>query len=249
MRLPIIKAMIVFLTIFIVDNTEAQNIKDDTILTPVICVSYAGQLPLLDMANSFGINSNLGLSGGVKTAKNWQFELDGTFLFSKNVKVYTILDPLLTANRQIINVSGTPSNIEVYERGFTGTFNVGKVFPVIGPNPNSGLIAKLGVGFIRHKIRIENQDNLVPMLNEENLVYFDRLTLGFLVKEYIGYQHLGNSNLANFTVGVEFLQGFTRGMRDYQLDIEGPYKDNRLDFMFGIRVGWVIPVYRKAPSD
>ena len=226
-----------------------QNIKDDTIFAPVFCVSYAGQLPLLDMSKSFGINSNIGFSGGVKTAKNWQIELDGTFFFSKNVKVSTILDPLLTSDRQIVNASGAPANIEVYERGFTGTVNLGKVFPIVGPNPNSGLIAKLGVGFIRHKIRIDNQDNLVPALNKENLVYFDRLTLGVLVKEYIGYQHLGNTNLTNFTFGVEFLQGFTRGMRDYQLDLEGPYKDNRLDFMFGIRVGWVIPVYRKAPSD
>jgi hypothetical protein len=185
----------------------------------------------------------------VKTAKNWQFELDGTFMFSKNVKVSTILDPLLTSDRQIVNAAGEPANIEVYERGFTGTFNVGKVFPVIGPNPNSGLIAKLGVGFIRHKIRIDNQDNLVPLLNEENLVYFDRLTWGFLVKEYIGYQHLGNTNLANFTVGIEFMQGFTEGVRDYQLDLEGPYRESRLDFLIGIRVGCVIPVYRKAPSD
>jgi hypothetical protein len=249
MRLLILKVIFVCSTILMVGNSTAQNIKDDTILTPIICVSYAAQLPMLDMAKSFGINSSLGVNGGVKTATNWQFELDGTFMFSKNVKVSTILDPLLTENRQIVNANGEPANIEVYERGFTGTFNVGKVFPVIGPNPNSGLIAKFGVGFIRHKIRIENQDNLVPLLNPENLVYFDRLTLGVLTKQYIGYQHLGNTNLANFTFGIEFLQGFTRGMRDYQLDIEGPYKDNRLDFMFGIRVGWIIPVYRKAPSD
>lgn len=230
-------------------NGIAQNIKDDTIMAPVFCVSYAGQLPLLDMSKSFGVNSSLGLTGGIKTANNWQFELDGTFMFSQNVKVSTILDPLLTSDRQIVNANGEPANVEVYERGFTGTFNVGKVFPFIGPNPNSGLITKLGVGFIRHKIRIDNQDNLVPALNKENLVYFDRLTLGVLVKEYIGYQHLGNTNLANFTFGIEFMQGFTRGMRDYQLDLEGPYKDNRLDFLFGIRVGWIIPVYRKAPSD
>jgi hypothetical protein len=150
------------------------------------------------MSKSFGLNSSLGVNGGVKTAKNWQFELDGTFMFSKNVKVSTILDPLLTSERQIINANGEPANIEVYERGFTGTFNVGKVFPVIGPNPNSGLIAKIGIGCIRHKIRIENQDNLVPMLNEDNLVYFDRLTWGFLVKVYIGYQNLGNTILDNF---------------------------------------------------
>jgi hypothetical protein len=240
----------IFIVLLIsVNSFLAQNIKDDTIFAPIFCFSYAGQLPLMDMSKSFGLNSSLGFNGGVKTAKNWQFELDGTFMFSKNVKVSTILDPILTSDRQIVNANGEPANIEVYQRGFTGTFNVGKVLPFIGPNPNSGIIAKMGVGFIRHKIRIENQDNLVPALNKENLIYYDRLTWGFLVKEYIGYQHLGNTNLANFTFGIEFLQGFTRGMRDYQLDLEGPYRDKRLDFMFGVRVGWIIPVYRRAPSE
>ncbi len=228
---------------------SAQNIKDNCIFAPVFNTTYAVQFPLLDMSKSFGVNSNLGFSGGVKTAKNWQFELEGGFLFSKNVRVGTILDPILTSDRQIIAIDGQPSNIEVYQRGFTGGFNVGKIFPIIGPNPNSGLIVKFGVGFIRHKIRIENQDDLVAQLTKPNLVYFDRLTLGVITKQYIGYQHLGNTNLANFTLGLEFIQGFTRGMRDYQLDLEGPYLDNRLDFLIGLRIGWVIPVYRKAPSD
>lgn len=240
---------LIFIFLFLGTRIIAQNIKDTCIFAPVFNVTYAVQFPLLDMSKSFGVNSNLGFSGGVKTAKNWQFELEGSFLFSKNVRVGTILDPILTSDRQVIAIDGQPSNIEVYQRGFTGGFNVGKVFTVIGPNPNSGLIVKFGAGFIRHKIRIENQDDLVAQLSKPNLVYFDRLTLGVITKQYIGYQHLGNTNLTNFTVGLEFIQGFTRGMRDYQLDLEGPYLDNRLDFLIGIRIGWVIPVYRKAPSD
>lgn len=242
----VISVLIIFLT---TATFKAQNIRDTTILAPVISASYAVQLPMLDMAKNFGINSCLGLNGGIKTAKNWQYEIEGGFLFSKNIKISTLLDPIVTSDRQIIANDGGPANIVVYERGYTGTFNVGKVFPVIGPNPNSGLIAKFGVGFLRHKIRIENQNNLVPQLDKENLVYFDRLTFGMLVKEYIGYQHLGNNNLTNFHVGIEFLQGFTRGMRDYQIDLEGPYTSNRLDFLIGLRVGWIFPVYRKAPSD
>ncbi len=228
---------------------SAQNIKDTSIFAPVFNTTYAVQFPLLDMNKSFGVNSNLGFSGGVKTAKNWQFELEGSFLFSKNVRVGTILDPILTSDRQVVAIDGKPSNIEIYQRGFTGGFNVGKIFSIIGPNPNSGLIVKFGAGFIRHKIRIENQDDLVVQLSKPNLIYFDRLTLGVMTKQYIGYQHLGNTNLANFTFGLEFIQGFTRGMRDYQLDLEGPYLDQRLDFLIGLRVGWVIPVYRRAPSD
>lgn len=230
-------------------SASAQNIRDTSILAPVISVSYAVQLPMLDLADHFGINSNIGVHGGVKLANNWQIDLEGNFLFSQNIKIGTLLDPLLTSDRQIIANDGGPANIEVYERGFTGSINLGRIFPVIGPNPNSGLIGKFGIGFIRHKIRIDNQNSIVPQLNEENVIYYDRLTLGLMTKQYIGYQHLGNNNLTNFHVGLEFIQGFTRGMRDYQIDIEGPYTDNRLDFLIGLRVGWVFPVYRKAPSD
>lgn len=228
---------------------NAQNIRDTAILAPVISASYAVQLPLLDMAETFGVNSNIGVSGGVKFASNWQVELEGTFLFSKNIKITSLLDPIVTSDRQIIASDGGPANIVVYERGLTGCVNLGRVFPVIGPNPNSGLIAKFGLGFMRHKIRIENQENLVPQLSAENVIYYDRLTLGLMTRQYFGYQHLGNSNLTNFHVGFEFIQGFTRGMRDYQIDIEGPYNSNRLDFMIGLRVGWIFPVYRKAPAD
>lgn len=229
--------------------TRAQNIRDTTIMAPVISASYAGQLPLLDMADNFGMNSNIGITGGLKFASNWQVEFEGGFLFSKNIKITGLLDPIMTSDDQIIASDGGLASVVAYERGFTGGFNIGRVFPVIGPNPNSGLIAKFGVGVIRHKIRIENQLNLVPQLDKENLVYFDRLTLGVMTKEYFGYQHLGNNNLTNFTFGIEFIQGFTKGMRDYQLDIEAPYNSNRLDFLVGIRVGWIFPVYRKAPAD
>jgi hypothetical protein len=44
------------------------------------------------------------------------------------------------------------------------------------------------------------------------------------------------------------MQGFTQGMRDYQIDLEGPYRDKRVDMLLGIRVGWVIPIYRRAPN-
>lgn len=241
---------VLFVSILCLANQlKAQNIRDTTILAPVISVSYAVQVPLLDMADNFGLNSNIGVHGGVKLSSNWQIDLEGTFLFSKNVKISTLLDPIITEDRQIVANDGGPANVEVYERGITECVNLGRVFPIIGPNPNSGLIAKFGLGFIRHKIRIDNQNYLVPQLNDDNVIYYDRLTLGLMTKQYIGYQHLGNNNLTNFHVGFEFIQGFTRGMRDYQIDLEGPYNSQRLDFMIGLRVGWVFPVYRKAPAD
>ena len=96
-----------------------------------------------------------------------------------------------------------------------------------------------------HKIRIENEQNAIPQLQPEYLKYYDRFTLGGSVKEYVGYHHMSNNNV-NFSVGLECIQGFTRGMRDYQIDLMGPYHDQRIDIYIGLRAGWIFPVFRKA---
>jgi len=240
----------IFAVILVFSNSLmfAQNLKETSIKAPIFNISYAGQAPIGTMANRFGLNSSLGFSGGIKTNTNFLFELEGTFMFSQNVKE-DILKPLKNSDGQIINVSGQYANILIQERGFTETFNVGKIFPIIGPNPNSGLLVKIGIGTIHHKIRIENQNNLVPELNKEKLPYYDRLTFGFLIKQYIGYYHLSSKRMQNFNAGIEFYQGFTRGMRDFQIDLMAPYLEKRLDLLFGVRVGWLVPVYRKSNKD
>ena len=62
-----------------------------------------------------------------------------------------------------------------------------------------------------HKIRIENQDNLIPQLSKDYLKYYDRLTVGILLKQYIGYHHMSNNRLVNFTIGFECIEGFNKG--------------------------------------
>ena len=60
---------------------------------------------------------------------------------------------------------------------------------------------------------------------------------------------MSNNKLVNFTLGLEFIEGFNRGMRDYQIDLMGPYKDNKLDIYLGIRAAWIFPVLRNEPKE
>ena len=48
-----------------------------------------------------------------------------------------------------------------------------------------GLYIKAGFGTMYHRIRIENQDNLIPQLSKDYLKYYDRLTVGILLKHNI----------------------------------------------------------------
>ena len=73
--------------------------------------------------------------------------------------------------------------------------------------------------------------------------------MGLLLTEFIGYQHMSNNRLTNFYIGIEASQGLTRGMRDYQIDLMAPLKEKRLDLLFGLRLGWIIPVFRQAPQE
>ncbi len=241
--------LIIILLIFFTFLANAQNVKDTSIFAPIFSLSYGLQLPGKDMKSSFGMNNNIGVSGGVKLASNWSFDIEGAFIFGQQVKDTTIIDHLQNSQGWIINQSGEENNILIFERGQTLCFNAGKIINIIGPNPNSGIILKMGIGILRHKIRIENENNLVPQLDIEHLPYYDRLTMGVSIHQFIGYQHMSNNRLTNFYIGFDFYQGFTKGMRDYQIDLMGPYLDNRVDLLHGIKAGWIIPVFRQAPKE
>ena len=59
---------------------------------------------------------------------------------------------------------------------------------------------------------------------------------------------MSTNRLVNFNIGFELIEGFNRGMRDYQIDLMGPYKDQRLDIYFVIRTYWFNSSLRKEQA-
>jgi len=234
---------------FISVNLTAQNVRDSIIFTPIMKVNYAVQVPGGDLATRYGWNNSIGCAFGYKSVSNSTIELTANFIHGNQVKESQVINALQNQQGWIINQYGEESRILLYERGFNLGINVGKIIPLIGPNKNSGIHLKIGSGWLYHKIRIENENNLIPQLSKENLVYYDRMSMGGYISQYIGYQHMSNDHLVNFSFGFEFLQGFTKGMRDYQIDLMGPYKDNNIDFLSTIRIGWIFPIFRQSPND
>ena len=60
---------------------------------------------------------------------------------------------------------------------------------------------------------------------------------------------MSENGLVNFTIGIEIIEGFNRGMRDYQIDLMGPYLDQKRDIYLGIRTEWIFPVLKKDPNE
>jgi len=241
--------VILLFSILILNNGTCQINKDSVIYFPFVRVSLAVQSPKGDFSENYGINSNIGLSIGWKNKRNQTLELNYNFIHSENVKNTSVIHHLINDQGWIINQYGEENLYLMYHRGGLISLDIGKVLNLIGPNSNSGIFLKGGIGSMYHKIRIENQENLIPQFKKEYLKYYDRLTVGVLLKQYIGYQNMSNNKLVNFTIGIEIIEGFNRGMRDYQIDLMGPYTDNKFDVYLGVRAGWFFPVLRKNPNE
>lgn len=237
------------LAVFLLGVTAyGQEIKDSSLFITSVRVSYAPQLPGGDLADRFGWSSSIGLGVDIKTRKNILFGANGSYFFGNKIKE-DILDNLRNSDGQIIDQDGAYAKVLTYERGFTINLHTGYLWNKLGPNPNSGVLLMLGGGYMQHKIRIEHNHNNVPALEGDYLKGYDRLTSGFCLSEFVGYQLLSNSRLLNFFAGVELYQGFTRSRRDWNIDQVKKDDSPRLDLLSGIRVGWVLPLYRRAPKE
>lgn len=226
-----------------------QNIKDSAIAFPMIGAAAAYQMPGADLAQRFGNNFNIGGVFQWKTKKNYVFGLDGQFIFGNKVKENTILDSLATSQGGIISSQGDFADVILYERGLKFELKLGKVFPIFGPNKNSGLFTSIGAGVIQHKIRIENQGSSIPAIEDDYKKGYDRLTNGLSLTAFAGYMNFGNKRLVNFYAGVELTQGFTQNRRSFNYDSRIQDSKKRNDLLIGIRVAWLIPIYKRVPKE
>ncbi|NNC84324.1 MAG: hypothetical protein HKN79_12170, partial [Flavobacteriales bacterium] len=167
------------------------------------------QAPIGDMADRFGGSASMGAAYRYKTKSNWQFGVEGHFIFGNNVKE-PVAAGLLTSEGFVIDQLGGFTELLILERGMTLVGSVGKIVPAFGPNPNSGFVFRVGSGLLQHKIRLETRNNDVPQLEGEYLKGYDRLSNGLTLHQFIGYQFLSNKRLVNFSLGIEGYQAFTQ---------------------------------------
>ncbi|MES2627524.1 MAG: hypothetical protein V4616_01025 [Bacteroidota bacterium] len=216
---------------------------------PMLSFNYGFYTPGGDLKNRFGNNSAIGSLFQYKTKSNFVFGAEGTFFFGRNVKENHVLDQLASPDGEVFDKSSQPSAIIFFERGFTLSASVGKIFPVFGPNPNSGILLRVGGGFMQHKIRIEHQNNRIPQLENDYIKGYDRLTNGPMLNQFVGYMLMSNNKFANFYLGVEAIEGFTKSRRGYNYDTRMPDTANRLDLMYGVKAGICILFYKRTSTE
>lgn len=244
------KYQLLFSFLFFVNLAAAQwQVRDSSLYNPHVTVGYGYSTPGGDLANRFGNNGSIEVGFHIKDKKNWYYGVQFNYLFGNKVHEPNLLSNLLTSRGEILDEQGQIATMFIQERGFNVFLQGGKLFPVIGPNKNSGLLITGGVGLLQHKIRIEHQEAKITQLEGEYLKGYDRLTNGLSVNQFIGYYHLSNNRLINFYIGALATEGFTQSRREWNLDTQTQDNSKRLDMLFGLRAGWILNLYQRAPND
>lgn len=243
------KFFIILIFAYILPAYSQVSIKDSTIFTSMFYATYSYQLPGGDLAKRFGNNSAVGGGFQVKLKSNWLIGAEYNYLFGNKVKDdLSIFSNISTSDGFIIDSRGEYTELILSETGYQISLKAGKILPVFGPNKNSGILLTLQPGFLQHKIKILNPESAAPQINGSYKKGYDEMSNGFSLTEFVGYMYMGNNRLISFYAGFEFTQAFTKNRRPYNFNTMRRDLSQKYDFLYGIRVGWLIPLYKRAPK-
>lgn len=228
-----------------------RNVKDSIIGTPWIGVQYGANWTSGDLADRYGFMNHVGILAGYKTKKNWFWGLESNFMFGNDVRMTGLFDHLIDSQGTITDVNGDIGLVLVYARGLNVNLAIGKVFPVLSPNKNSGIFVHAGVGYLAHKMRVETQEQVIPQLELDYKKGYDRFTAGPNAHQFLGYAFMSNAGFMNFYGGFYIQEGFTQNKRTIFFDQPTipVSSETRLDIQYGVKVGWFIPFYKRQPKE
>lgn len=223
-------------------NEEARN-KGKAIL---LHLTFGAHLPVADMASRFGIDGNFGLGLEYLTDNNFIIGAEGHYFFGTKVKE----DPLAilrTPDGDIIGNNRLIASVAMRERGYYVGGMVGKLFAF--NEKRSGIRLTLGAGLLRHWIRIQDNENNAAQLTGDYKKGYDRLTGGLGLNQFVGWQNLAPDRRSNWLIGLEFNQGFTNTLRDWDFSERRKLDEKRFDLRVGLRVAWTLPFYQGKADE
>ena len=230
-----------------------QDIKKDTIQTFLFQATYAYQFPGRDTKTLYKNNNSIGGSFIYKSKTNWMFSFNGNFISGNEVNISReeLFGDILDNNGEIITGDGIYGSYALFQRGAHFQVKVGKIFPILSPNPNCGFFVQGGLGYLFNRIRTEfgSYASPPPALAGDYPYGYDRMRGGFAWSGEIGYLFLSNSRVFNFSLSLEFTQAYTKPLREWDFNLM--YKDTNsyVDQYIGIRAAIYIPTYRRTPAE
>jgi len=230
------------------NQTKTDSSKLNREGFPFVRFQFASFLPGGDYEKSYGNTYSVGGAIGYKTGSNWQFDIESGYFFGANVKREDMLNGIINSAGDATDLDGELVKIVFDIRAFNVFASAGKIIP-LNKNKNSGILIKTGIGYLQHRIKIDFRDGKVFQLSDEMLKGYDRLHTGIALKQFIGYQYYGKSNLFNFYFGFEMIEGFTINRRAYNYDSQSFDTGRKTDLLYGLRFGWSIPIRQRASEE
>jgi hypothetical protein len=242
---------LVFLSHFANAQDEKDSQKSKPLANKIWTLDVSGNIdfPAADMAKRFGTSYRIGPGIKFKTASNWILGAKFDFITGNKMREDSLLINVKTNQGGVVSQNGDLLNPGLFLRGYAVGIQVGKIFPFLQLNPNSGPTMIGSAGFMQYKINIFDRDNSFPQLRDDYKKGYDRLTNGIFLENFLGYSYFATNKLINFYAGLNFLYGFTQGRRDYLLDVGRPDNGSRSDILMGFKAGWVLPIYKKNTED
>ena len=211
-------------------------------------VFYGVQWSAGDLSDRFGSNSSVGATFEVFKNQKWIFGVEGQFLFGNEIKE-DVFGGIVTDQGHIINSNYGIADIDIKERGINIFAKVGRIHDLWSEQHVSGFKWTIGAGFLQHKIRLKDAQDAVPFFNDDYIKGYDRLTNGFALTEFLGYQFLDVKGGLNFFIGAEFVQGFTKDRRGLNYNTGVEIDDSRFDMLIGLKAGMQITIKGFQPAD
>lgn len=235
--------LILFGMLFVL-QVKAQSVSYSDSPGLLTNFSYAVNWTGGDLADRFGQHFSVGFGGEIITGKsNLLIGLQGQFIFGQKVRT-DVLSNLRSPEGFIFGNDKNIADTQLRQRGFYVGASLGKIFPFNETNPRAGIKVQVSGGLWQHKIRIQDDPSRsVPQLEGDFKKGYDRLTNGLAFTPFVGYQLLSPDGRLNFFVGLEGMIGFTAGRRDFNFDTRTTDNESRVDFTYGLRVGWILPFY------
>ena len=206
-------------------------------------------IPGADMAERFAYSSLIGTDIAHKLHNNFYLIAGAHGLFGGKVKDTLLLSHLVTPSGLLINDEGFLSDFRLLQSGWTAQLSLGKIFPVISRlNQNSGIFVELGGQLIRHKINVNATTGNVPSISGDYQKGYDKLTMGWGIRQAVGFRYFGNQGYINFAISADFSQHITKPLRRINFNTGLPDPSPRMDFLSGFSVSWIFLIYSKAPD-
>jgi len=230
-------------------SLRAQDLRGNVGKGLLVNMAYGMQMPEGDLKDRFGTNFAVTLGTDWITNDNWLAGVEGSLLFGNEVKQDVLAD-IRDDRGNIFSSDLSIAFVELRQRGLVIGGHVGRLFSLSKKNKRSGIRLTVGASFFQHKIRVqEDPQAFVPQIAGEYEKGYDRLSNGFALKQFLGYQLLSRNRRINFTAGFDFIQGFTTNQRSWDFNTRQKIDQKRFDVLLGFHLGWTLPFYFGGNED